>query len=368
MAFKNLGRVMAAALAGALLLTGCSGIKKDATLVTVVNGDKTETISLGYGNFVARYNQALYDVYYGSYMGEDMWSQDMSGSGSNMQDETKDSVLEEMETWYLCTAHASDYQVSLSDEDKKAIDDAAKSFMSANSDAAIDQIGATEDYVRQLLTDRTYATRVRAAIDKESEGKVEVTDDESKQSTLSYYLFEKGGTPDEADSIVEAVENAEATSEEETAQTNETALANAKSVASAEDFDKAGDGLDVTVQTHSFTTAADASEDGTLPEAVISAAKGMSEGQVSDVIDTDDGYYVIRLDKKYDKDATEDKKDELFAQKQNEYYEDILEGWKGKITWTVDDKAWAKVKFEERFSNGAPATDDADVDDSTEAE
>ena len=40
--------------------------------------------------------------------------------------------------------------------------------------------------------------------------------------------------------------------------------------------------------------------------------KGLDEGEVSDVIDTDTDYYVVRLDEKTDADATEDDQTEHY--------------------------------------------------------
>ena len=372
MSFNNVKKLAVVALSGAMLFTGCGRINTNATLVTVTSGDTTETITLGYGNFVARYNQALYDMYYGSYMGEDMWTEDMTGSGSSMQEETKESVLDEMETWYVSKQNADTYGVSISSEDETAIGDAAKAFIEANSQTALDQMGATEEYVKRLLTDRTYASRVQAAIEQEAEGEIEVTDDEAKQSTFSYFLFEKeeeNAAAVTADAVKDAIEQVESgdDSAAEAKAANEEALANAKKVASAENFEKAGEDAGATLETYSYTTKADPTEDGGMDAAVIEAAKKLSEGKVSDVIDTDSGYYVIRLDKKYDKEATETKREELKNTKISEYYDDIVEGWKGDITWTVDEKAWEKVRFEERFTNGAEAAGEA-ADASTDAE
>ncbi len=360
MSLKRFTKLMALGLTGAILFTGCGKINTSATLVTITNGDKTETISLGYGNFVARYNQALYDMYYGSYMGADMWTEDLSGSGSTMEDDTKKSVLEEMETWYVSTQHAGDYDVSVSSEDETAISEAVKAFMAANSGAAIEQLGATEEYVTKLLTDRTYAMRVQEAIEKDAEGEVEVTDKEAKQSTFSYLFFDKGEddnpasvTADAVTDAIEDIENGESKKEDDEAAQAKT---KADVAADAANFDEAAALSDVEPETYSYTTAADPAEDGGMDEAVIKAAKKLSEGEMSSVIETDDGYYVIRLDKKYDKEATESKRESLKSEKINDYYQDIIDGWKEEITWTVDEKAWAKVEFNERFSNGAPAS------------
>ncbi len=367
MSLKRFTKLFAVALAGSMLFTGCGKINTSATLITVKNGDQTDTITLGYANFVARYNQALYDVYYGSYMGDDMWSQDMMGNGKTMEDETKDSVIEELENWYVETLHAEDYGVSLSDDDKKAIDEAAKSFMEANSGAAVEQIGATEEYLKQLLTDRTYAMRMEAAIRKEGEGKVEVTDDEAKQSTISYLFFAtetESAAENVADAVQDVIDADQNGETSEQADANEKALADAKKAAKAADFNAADIAVEEEAQTFSFNPDDDPADVTGMPEEVIKTAKSLKEGEMSDVITTDDGYYVIRLDKKLDKDATASRKEELKNEKVTKYYEDILEGYKAKITFTVDDANWEKVKFEERFSNGAPeVSDETDVTD-----
>ncbi len=354
MSLKNYTRLMAVVLAGSMLFTGCGKINSSASLVSITNGDKTETVTLGYGNFVARYNQALYDMYYGSYMGEDMWTQDTSGSGSTMQEETKESIMDEMETWYVSTLHAGEYGVSLSDDEKAKIAEAAKAFIDSNSEAAIKQMGATEEYVSKLLTDRTYAIKVRDVLEKEAEGKVEVTDDEAKQSTFSYVMFEK----DSADSASEVADVIEAAVSED-GGSNEDADAEARTqaeaVAASTSLEDAASLSGVEVQTYSYTTSADPAEDSYMDEAVIKAAASLSEGQMSDVIEAEDGFYVIRLDQKYDKEATETKKESLKSEKISDYCDEIIDGWKDGITWTVNEKNWAKVEFAERFSNGAPA-------------
>ena len=122
MKLKNFKSVGVAALTAAVLFTGCGGIKPDATLVTINTGDGSkDTITLGYGNFSARYQQALYDQFLLAYYGEGMWSQDMYGTGTTMQDETKQSVMDRIEDQYVAKLHASDYGVALSDEQNKAV-------------------------------------------------------------------------------------------------------------------------------------------------------------------------------------------------------------------------------------------------------
>ena len=89
-----------------------------------------------------------------------------------------------------------------------------------------------------------------------------------------------------------------------------------------------------------------------MDEAVIAAADGLEEGQISSVVTVDnDGYYVIRLDSAYDEKATADKKESLEDEKRSDYLESVLDGWKDDTTWSVDDKQWDKVKFDTFFQN-----------------
>ena len=64
---RKLKTACIAALSATMLLTGCGKLNGNADLMTIKNGDKTETISLGYANFAARYQQSMYDQYLLSY-------------------------------------------------------------------------------------------------------------------------------------------------------------------------------------------------------------------------------------------------------------------------------------------------------------
>ena len=171
-------KMCAVVLASVALLAGC-GINQNATLITITNDGSMDSISLGYGNFVARYTQAMYDGYYGSVLSDGFWNNDMYGNGNTMEEDTKDSVLDEMKTYYLCKAHASDYGVELTDEQVAAIDAAAKQFMKDNGDRAIEELGAKEDYVRDYLTYRTYYVLVKEAVDAQAPEDTKETDAET---------------------------------------------------------------------------------------------------------------------------------------------------------------------------------------------
>ena len=58
------------------------------------------------------------------------------------------------------------------------------------------------------------------------------------------------------------------------------------------------------------------------------AALELKDGEVADkVIEGDDGYYVVRLDKMLDEDATENKEKTVISERKSDLYDSTLEDW-----------------------------------------
>ena len=336
-----------AALSAAVLLTGCGQMDGNATVVTIKNGDATDTISLGYANFAARYQQSMYDQYLLSYYGEGMWSQDMSGSGSTLEQETKDGVLTDLEEAYLAKAHAADYDITLSDEQTKEIEKAANKFMKDNSEETTKEMGATEEYVKQYLEGRTYYALVSKAAKDASEA--DIKEDDCWMRTFTYVLFDTTGKKDEDGNVTEY-------SEDEIANLKK----QAEDLTKSDDFSGDVEKLGVTSSSYSYLKGE--SEDSTMDMEIINAAEALKEGDVSSVIEIDGvGYYVIKLDKDHDEDASANKKESL----KTEAFTKLMDSWKEGSTWTVDEKVWEQVKFSNLFKAVENETEESEA--STEA-
>ena len=89
-------RALVFALAGMMVvssLTGCgSSFDGDAVAITVGEDEVTADVA----NFYARYTQAQYETYYGSYLGDDMWNTEAS-EGQTYEEFVKASVQEALE-------------------------------------------------------------------------------------------------------------------------------------------------------------------------------------------------------------------------------------------------------------------------------
>ncbi len=350
MKFKKIAAIiLMSAMIGSMTLGGC-GIKKSANVITM-ESDSADPIevSMGYANFAARIQQVNYDNFFAAYYGEDYWTNDSyAQDGKNMQESVKENVLEEIETQCLLEQHMADYGVEITDDEQAAIKAAAEQFMSDNSKAAIKEVGATEEYVERYLYLKTVENKMSKAIRATAD--TNVSDEEAAQKTFSYvkislttYTDDSGNEQTYTEDQVTVVKK-DATDAAEKAKT---------------DFDGAAEEYGYTVQTYSYGSDEESESDGGFCDAVISAANEMKAGDVSGLIEGTDCYYIIRLDSEYDADATAKKKESIISDRQDEVYQTVTAGYKDAVTINVDDKEWAKVKFDNLFT-AASTSDNSD--------
>ncbi len=337
-------RLMALLITGAacmgMAVSGCGNqINENAVFATL---DDT-TITMGVANFFAKYEQASYDSYYLAYFGEDMWNNDLYGSGNTMAHDVKEDVAERLQTMYLLKAHMDEYKISISEEEEAKIAKAADDFIAANSADAIKQVGAeNKENVMEMLRLYTIQEKMHNRIKEDAD--VEVTDEEAAQRTFSYVTISTAAHTDEDSNSVEYTEEEKADLKKK-----------AEDIAAAEDFDKAVTDGGYTTSTASYGSAED--EDASFDKAVLEAADALKEGEVSPVIETESAYYVLRLDSEHDEEASASKKESLISEKEEAYYDDIVSGWKEKAAWTINEKEWEKVTFEDRFAQIADDTE-----------
>ena len=334
---KSLTFATVAMLVVGSLFTGC-GINNNKALVKINGGE--DVITLGEANFAARYMQAVYEKMYDGYFGEDMWSTDLYGLGTTFEQDIKIAVQSNLEDDYVCIQHAAEYGVELSEDDKKAIEEAADKFIELNDAKVLKLMSADKDTVVKYLTNCTIATRTKKAI-KEA-ANVTVTKDEAWQRTFTYVLFKM-------DAMVDASGNTAYPTEEFIASQKE----KAEAVAAAADFNAAISDIDSNnAASANYVYTKGETEDPTLDMAVINAAEALTvEGQVSPVIEVPEvGYYVVRLNSDFDESATNDKMENIKYEKERDAYNEKKDEWFKELDWSFNDKAWSKVKFDTMFN------------------
>lgn len=328
---KNLKRKIFLAASVAVLSTvvlgGC-GKLNDSEVVAEVGEDK---ITAGVANFYARMQQAQFETYYSGFMGDNMWETELS-DGVTYESQVKDTLIENLENMYLMEDHMKDYNVELSKEEKEKITSAAKDFVENNALADKEIVSGDEENVERVLTLLTIQNKMEPAM--KSGVDENVTDEEAAQKQMEYVTFSytKTGT----DGTTSAMTDDEKALVKETAQN----FVNQFQAAGNTDLDAAAQEADLEVQTATFDS------DSTSPDAdVVKAADSMEEGQVSDLIETDSGCYVVKLTSLLDREATDAKKTEIVEQRKTDQYDSLLKKWKKDTTVKLHKKVWEKISF-----------------------
>ena len=337
---KAAGRTAAAVLAGVLaagMLTGCGEKKLDGTkTVATVNGTE---IPMGIVSLMARQQQAQMDAMYASFGngGVNIWDT-VAGekSGKSGGGQAARAPLRVVELMYIMKDKAADYKVEVTEEEEKAIAEAAKAFMEANSEETIAELSVTEEQVKTYLELQTYKQRMYDAV--MNEAKVEVTDEEANQSSFTYVSVSTSGEDltedDKKKKKEQAQEILDKMKEDPTGDMSEV----------AKGVDESYSAL-----TGTFTTAESKEEDGDsayYPKEVLEILRGLKEGEMApEVIETDTSYYVVRLDKALDEEATESKRESLESEKKTEYYTETTEKWLEDAEIKADDKVLETLKI-----------------------
>ena len=396
-------RILAAGMCASMamgLLTGCSSSNDE---VVAKMGDAK--LTLGEANFMLRYSQAQTQSYLGAMFGEgtNVFQQDLTGSGQAYGETVKESVLNDLKDMTILEQHMSDYNVELTDEDKAAIEEAAKQFIADNSKDVLKEMSATEETVSRILTLYTIQSKMETAI--EADVDTEVSDEEAAQKTIQYAYFTIPETESETEDATEATSadesasetetgteavsetetETEATSESETVAETETeatseteAASEAASEETSEDTTESEteesaekketretvqgiidavqggetmeDAVKAADESKSLTSYSYGADEETLNENLKNAADALSDGEIaSEPVEGENGFYVVQMVSTFDRDATDQKKEEIIKDRKKELYDNKIAEWDTE-SFDINEKVWDKVTFEEIFT------------------
>lgn len=327
------------------MMTGCGNKKLDGTK-TAVTVNKQE-IPLGVVSLAARMQQAQAEAMYKMYLGggDDMsiWSTKMGDDSDETYGENAvTTTVESIEKMCLEKERASEYDVEITDDEQKALEEAAKNFITANSEETIAELAVDEDMVKTFLELETYDVKMKEAI--EATADIKLDEKEYQQMAFSYASVRVSGDNLTDDDIKTNKENIQKffdkVKEDPTA-----------------DFSTLGDEISTDMTATSGTCPTyeegdDSAANGdAYPDDVRNALRKLEEGELnSEIIKTDSIWYVARLDSKDDENATDSKKESLTSTKKDDFYNDTTDGWVKKADIKEESKLIKKIKITDNHS------------------
>lgn len=324
-------RFAALAIAAAMAvsaLTGCGSGNLNSDDVVAEFGDTK--IKAGVAEFYARYQQASYEAYYMPYYGDNMWTTEVS-DGSTYEDSVKNNALDTLKTMYVLETHMDEYNVEYTSDDEAAVAEAAQAFVDANDGEALSASAGNIENVKEVLKLITIQRKMYNAMIEDAD--TEVSDDEAAQKSMSYAFFSFETTDDSGNKTT--LDDDGKVALKETAMNFQTEAANGTKT-----FEECAEKAGVEAQTATFDS------DTTSPSTdLIKAADVLGEGQVTDVIETDSGYYVAKVTSMLDREATDAKKTSIISERQQTLYNDLCKEWVDDADITVHENVWKKLDF-----------------------
>lgn len=340
-------------------LTGCSGNNRVDYAAEAVNVGGM-SVPLSEVNFYLRYQQTQMQSVYGMYFGEDFMNQDLTGMGTPYGVTIRDTVVETLKEYYVVEAHAEELGVALTEEEKSRASEAAKAFLAANDGKTLKAMSADEAVVTHVL--ELMALQSKVYDDRAATIDTEVDPESVAQKRISYVSSSIAATTDEEGNAVELTE-------EELAQKKsqmETILADAKE---SGDLSAAAQAQEMSAS--SITYGKDSSS---LEDAVRQAADALSDGEFSEVIETENSYYIVCMESTYDADATENARQNELARREREAYDNWCQPLLESTETTTNDELIQSLTFERTFSipveeePAAEETEDAEAASEGEAQ
>lgn len=342
---------------GTTSLAGC-GKSLDGTKIAAACGD--DKITLGTANMMLRMTQAQMASYYSMFGGSTAGIWDQEGEdGKTYGENTKDDMMDQIHNMVLLKQHAKDYDVTITEDEQKKIEKAAKKFMDDNDADTIARLAVSQSDIETILEFYTYQEKMYDPMTADVDTNVE--DSEAAQSKITICQISTAGTQDEEGKTVEL------TDEEKQAKKDQAQAVldkiNAQEDPAAADMDALAKEVDenLTASTKTF-----GSDDTALDDKLKEAVKSLTDGQVApEVIEGEDAYYVARMDATFDEDATQSKKESIITQRKQEAYNDLLKEWGKDTKIDVDKKVWKKVTLTDSDSytfKQPETTDTGDTD------
>lgn len=192
--------ILAAALAAGTL-SGCSkAIDGTKTVATV--GD--EKVTLGLASYMVRDQQAQTVSYYNMLMSQ----YGVSGSASNVWDQkgddgktvgesSKDGVMKTINQLYVLKAHAADYDVTITEDEEKAIKEAAAEFIKDNDEKILKKLAVSEADIVTYLELVTIRSKMHDPMTADVD--TEVSANEKDQTRVTIVKVSTEGTEKDDD-------------------------------------------------------------------------------------------------------------------------------------------------------------------------
>lgn len=268
-----------------------------------------EVCSVPEANIIfAAQKKAVEDIY-----GEEIWS--VASNGITFEENTRSAIKDFLARMNCMKLMASEYDLHLDEDAEKKISACTDAYLEQLSEAEQNLLSVSRDDVKNTFTAYYYYNTLMENLSSDME--TEISDNDARIMQVEYIfipLDESENSLKKAQKVYSKVKNAD-----------------------------------------SFADAAKASYEGgatlvslargQLPQEAENAAFSLANGQVSELVEAEDGYYIFHCVNDYDREATiqhkTDMLDELKEKKFTEEYNQFV----ASVSAQFNENAWEKLSI-----------------------
>lgn len=260
--------------------------------------------------------------------GEGIWEKVLDESGSTYGDLRKQQILDEFIDMKIVCAHAVDYSISLFEDETRDITDFTEAFVEKVGKDKLVAYNITSELIKTLYTNNSMANKVNEIVTLSVD--VNVPDEEARQVTVQYFFKSKykisaagrkmlldGNTLKQLKETMQELRNTGASKD------------NFKSF--AETNTEAAGSVELVIGP------------GMLPSEFETVIFSLNDGEVSPVLEDDEGYYVYKCVKAVDEAAMQKQKELLIAERREKAFSETFESWKKNAVIIVNYEKWNTV-------------------------
>ncbi len=312
-------------------VTGCGINNTDGVKVVLTTGlDKDEIFRIETASCtlpeIMVYLTNIQNQYESAY-GEEIWNINLGDM--TLEQNVKDIALAQIAQIKTMNLMALRDEVDLTPEEKAQAQAAAKVYYSSLNETEIEAMGVKEDTIIKLYSEYALAQKVYQYIIKDINP--EISDDEARTITVQHVLLKTyalDGTGKKIEYTQKAREDARNTAYEV--------------------WEKAVDGEDFDELIRHYSEDDKSSYSfgkGEMDPEFEKAAFNLATGEISDVIESEYGYHVIKCISTFDKEETDSNKVKIVDQRREEVFGLEYDSFVNTLTRRLNEELWDSVRF-----------------------
>jgi len=258
--------------------------------------------------------------------GEEIWK--IPVGDQTFEDVVLDSALDLLAQMKCMVLMAQANDIALSEGEKRTLREAAREFCERADGDDMEKAGVGEEEAYQIFCEYRLAHQLIDELTMDVN--VEVSDNDARIMQVQQIYFSTVEKSSAGDVPM---------GEEERREQYEKMLKVKQRLEKGEDFAKLAEIYDDSEH------AQHAVARGDMPAAYEEVVFAMEDGEISDIIETEEGYYLVKCLEDYDVDATQAHKEELGAAKKQEAFSQLFDTFTAELPAEFNRNAWNRLSM-----------------------